>query len=469
MPARALIVRFGGADGQAIARVLERDYCAIEFHDGTGGRAAALEAVSAQKHEIVVVVAADPAAAIDFVDQIRDHARSILRPAVIVAASGGPEAEAECYAAGADLALFGPVAERLLRAQLRAHLRQQRLYDELRLRRDAGQSLGAGGDEADPEIRVERVRVTVVTDREGEDSALRGAFDRAGFSHRRVFENRLAAAARIGDADIVVLDAANESAGRLAAALRAGEAGRHLPILALVDDEDGDLAERLYDLGLADALARPAAPSVLVARVRRLVERHAGLEALRDAYARGLNLAVTDSLTGLFNRRYLETYFELQQRRVGPADAAFSVLAVDIDRFKDINDRFGHAAGDDVLRQVSNRMLASVRGSDTVARLGGEEFVVVMPGADGATAAAVAERLRAVVAERPFAVAGAVTGGAPAILNVTISIGVGEGRQSDAPERLMAAADGALYAAKRGGRNRVVRAMGDGPPPAHAA
>jgi two-component system cell cycle response regulator len=469
MPARALIVRFGGADGRAVARVLERDYCTLETQDGAAGAAAALDAVFAQLHEIVVVVADQAGAAIEFVDQIRARARSILRPAVVVVARGRPEEEAECHAAGADLVLFGPVTERLLRAQLRAVLRQQRLYDELRLRRDAGQRVGADGEAADPEIRVERVRVTVVTDRESEDVVLRGALDRAGFSHRRVFGNRVAAAARLGDADIVVIDAESEAAGRLAAALRAGEAGRHLPILALVDDEGGDAAERLYDLGLADAMARPAAPSVLVARVRRLVERHAGLEALRDAYSRGLNLAVTDSLTGLFNRRYLETYFELQHRRAGPADADFSILAVDIDRFKDINDRFGHAAGDDVLRQVSNRLLASVRGSDTVARLGGEEFVVVMPGADGATAATVAERLRAVVAERPFAVAGAVTGGAPAILTVTVSIGVGEGRQSDAPERLLAEADGALYAAKRGGRNRVVRAGSGGTPPAHAA
>lgn len=476
MSARALIVRFGGAEGRPIARVLEQDYHAIETLDP----AAALATAPEHRHDIVIVAADGESAerAIDFVDQWRDRARSLLRPAIVVVGRGRPELEAECHLAGADLALFAPARPRLVRAEIRALLRQQRLYDELRLRRDAGERLGvadagaeSAGDveESDPEIRVERVRVTVVTDRDEADAALRGAFDRAGYSHRRVFAGRAAEAGRLGDADIVVIDAAADTAGRLAAALRAGEAGRHLPILALVDENAPDVAERLADLGLAETALRPAAPSVVVARVRRAVERHAGLEALRDSYARGLNLAVTDSLTGLFNRRYIETYFELQQRRAGPADGDFSLLAVDIDRFKDVNDRFGHAAGDEVLRQVSNRLLASVRGSDTVARLGGEEFVVVMPGADGATAAAVAERLRAVVADRPVAVPGAVTGGAPAIVSVTVSIGVADGRQSDAPQHLLAEADEALYAAKRAGRNRVVAARGPGAPPANAA
>lgn len=180
-------------------------------------------------------------------------------------------------------------------------------------------------------------------------------------------------------------------------------------------------------------------------------------------------LSIRDGLTSLYNHRHLHEQLHLEVERARRYQRELSLVFIDVDHFKQYNDAHGHQNGDHLLRSIAEILRANVRETDVVARWGGEEFVVVMPGADGATAATVAERLRAVVAERPFAVAGAVTGGAPAILTVTVSIGVGEGRQSDAPERLLAEADGALYAAKRGGRNRVVRAGSGGTPPAHAA
>jgi two-component system cell cycle response regulator len=182
---------------------------------------------------------------------------------------------------------------------------------------------------------------------------------------------------------------------------------------------------------------------------------------LRRQYAQSLDLAVTDSLTGVFNRRYLDAYFALQERASqershadaeegnATAPAAFALLLIDIDRFKSINDRLGHAIGDVVLREVAERLLGHVRTSDMVVRVGGEEFVVLMPGADLATAQTVAERLRSTIEEKPFALG-------PEPMRVTISIGIAEG--AIAPAELLKEADMALYASKRKGRNCVTAA-----------
>lgn len=163
------------------------------------------------------------------------------------------------------------------------------------------------------------------------------------------------------------------------------------------------------------------------------------------------NLAVTDSLTGLHNRRFFVDVLgkAMSLRRRNPNDG-FAVLMADLDLFKNVNDTHGHAAGDQVLREMSEILRFSARESDTVARLGGEEFAVLMPEANAEQAAQLAERVRTAVEER------ATTFRNQAI-NVTVSIGVAEASDSlDTADGLLHAADMALYQAKEEGRNRVV-------------
>jgi two-component system cell cycle response regulator len=167
-------------------------------------------------------------------------------------------------------------------------------------------------------------------------------------------------------------------------------------------------------------------------------------------------LALTDSLTGLYNRRYLDAHLAGQLGRTARTGKPLGVLLIDIDRFKAINDSHGHDVGDQVLREVSRRVAAHVRSFDTVARYGGEEFVVVMPDADSGAAMTVAERLRGTLADTPVAVTGAAVADVP----VTVSIGVAvtdeaELGPSEAAVKLLRRADRALYAAKEAGRDHV--------------
>jgi diguanylate cyclase (GGDEF)-like protein len=210
----------------------------------------------------------------------------------------------------------------------------------------------------------------------------------------------------------------------------------------IISSLEGD-RERLAGLrlGAFDFLPKPFQPMELSARVRNYVER--------DRITQALALqARTDSLTGLYTRRAFEQAYDEALRQARRYGVPMSVVAVDIDHFKEVNDDHGHAAGDEVLRRVSELLRATVREADIVARFGGEEFVVVLPHTDCAGAAVLAEKLRASVeAERVEAIG----------RNCTVSLGVvswdpGAGEAGD----LLARADVLLYEAKASGRNRVV-------------
>jgi diguanylate cyclase (GGDEF)-like protein len=168
------------------------------------------------------------------------------------------------------------------------------------------------------------------------------------------------------------------------------------------------------------------------------------LRESRDALER---LSVTDGLTNLYNRRRLMELLTAEVRRCQRLKHTFAVVMVDVDRFKQYNDDYGHPAGDRVLVRVAALLEDAVREVDSVARYGGEEFVVLMPEAGEREAAALAERLRQRIADEPFA------------RQVTISLGVAQyPSQGDTADAVVAAADAALYEAKRGGRNRVSQA-----------
>lgn len=173
-------------------------------------------------------------------------------------------------------------------------------------------------------------------------------------------------------------------------------------------------------------------------------------QALAGKQAELLFTSTHDELTGLINRREFVRLALVELARTARVPGPISLVMVDVDFFKKINDRYGHPAGDEVLQQMAQKLSAGVRTVDIVARMGGEEFVILLPNTSREGALAVAEKIRASLAEAPFQLRNAS-------LRVTASFGVSElpARQSGTLEDLYAAADQALYAAKNGGRNRV--------------
>ncbi len=254
-------------------------------------------------------------------------------------------------------------------------------------------------------------------------------------------EEEAVAALRRDPADVLLLD------HRLSGTLGRVKGDPDLFATAVVlVGEPTDVGAAL-DAGAHDVLAEDAAPAEVIARVaaaRRAREMQAQLLA-READLEAL--AFRDELTGLANRRFALRQLGALVSRARRHEQDVSVLMVDADRFKALNDRHGHAAGDAVLRGLAERLAERVRREDVVARFGGEEFLVLLPDTDAEGAAAVAEDLRAAVAAKPFPVGRLA-------LPVTVSIGWATRGDEDA-ERLVARADRALYAAKASGRDRV--------------
>jgi two-component system cell cycle response regulator len=240
---------------------------------------------------------------------------------------------------------------------------------------------------------------------------------------------------------------------RLVSQWRAAEATRHVPILLIAGDSELPRLAKGLDLGATDYLIRPVDRNELLARTRTQIRRKRLQDRLNQNYRRSLSLALTDDLTGLYNRRYVLAHLNELLARMAEGGSGTAVMLFDIDHFKQVNDRFGHSAGDDVLRELAERSLNQVRTVDLVGRIGGEEFIVIMPETNLAGAAVVAERLRLAVADEPF-----VLQDSRYRLPVTVSIGLAVTAPGEGLDALLKRADDALYAAKNGGRNRVVAA-----------
>lgn len=162
------------------------------------------------------------------------------------------------------------------------------------------------------------------------------------------------------------------------------------------------MVARALDLGVNDYILRPIDPNELVARSLTQIRRKRYNEHLRLNLQHTMELAIVDGLTGLNNRRYLDNHLKILFDRAAVRGRPISICMTDIDRFKLVNDTYGHDVGDEVLREFAARIRSTVRGADLACRYGGEEFVVVMPDTPMELAASVAERLRAIVEDKPF-------------------------------------------------------------------
>jgi two-component system cell cycle response regulator len=247
---------------------------------------------------------------------------------------------------------------------------------------------------------------------------------------------------------VVSLALADEDPLKLISALRASDATHETPMLLVGESGEKDRILRGFELGANDWLVQPIDPHELRARARNQIRRKFYQDRLRSDLGTALEMALTDPLTGLYNQRYLRRHLSgLMESGQG---RHLAVLMVDVDHFKSVNDRFGHASGDRALRLIADSLRVNTRVFDSVARYGGEEFVVVMPGTSSDEAVAAGERLRSAVEAINFA----TLDDEP--IPLTVSVGVACAPSANgSPELLLHAADAALYDAKRNGRNRV--------------
>ena len=376
-------------------------------------------------------------------------------PIIMVTASNDKASKINALRAGADEFMTKPLDEPTLLARVRSLLRARDTDEELRLRDSTRRELGfAENTEAfDQPATIAMIAADT-------KSALKWKSALDGKLNSNIIvipkENALARTTEDQHPDVYVIttDLAKQDGGlRLLSELRSRPQTRHAAILMVIPKSAGDKSATALDLGANDLMVEGFDPEEMALRLKTQIKRKKQADRLRETVRDGLRMAVIDPLTGLYNRRYAMPHLARIADRAEETGRPFAVMVLDIDHFKSINDSYGHAAGDKVLQQVAARVKDNLRGVDMVARIGGEEFLVLMPDTQLDQARMAAERLCHIISETPIE-----HPNAPAGIAASLSIGVAMGRadnDTQSVEQLLEYADRALYSAKSDGRNQV--------------
>lgn len=375
-------------------------------------------------------------------------------PIVMITALDQPSDRVQGLESGADDFLTKPPEDIQLLARVKSLVRLKILTDELRARARTSQQLAAeDGELVMAEIGTTNGRVLVVDDDALSAERLYNLL--SGENQVTVMRDPTSIAMHAATADfevaLVSMALKDFDPLRVVSQLRTLEKTRGLPIILVAESSDRAKVVRGLDLGVNDFIYRPLERHELVARVRTQIRRQRYAAELRESVNSTLAMAVTDELTGLYNRRYFDRHMGIMLEKAREQDRSLAVMMLDIDHFKRVNDQHGHDVGDTILKDFSTRVQRNIRGVDLACRYGGEEFVVLMPDISQAQAEAIGERIRSAVGEQVFDIGGGQE------LAVTVSVGLAISNvESDTPDTLLKRADVALYRAKENGRNRVV-------------
>jgi two-component system cell cycle response regulator len=387
--------------------------------------------------------------------RIKADPKTMHIPVVMLTALDHPADRVAGLEAGAEDFLTKPVQDTALFARVRSLVRLKMLTDELRMREATGESFGASeGSQTIFDQEITGGRILLVEDHARMALRMSEALGLIGTTQVESTGQHIPEMARDGNFDLVIISLSMEGIDglRICSHLRSFEETRQLPILVLADQHDSRELVRSLEIGVNDYLVRPVDRNELLARARTQIRRKRYSDHLRESMHLSYKMATTDAVTGLYNRHFMAAHLGAVMKAAERSGKPFSVMMLDIDHFKKVNDTYGHAAGDEVLREFGRRIASNIRGVDLAARYGGEEFVVIMPDTDTAYAYSIADRLRKEIEDNGFKIA---TQAAP--IKVTVSIGLaGSEDEMESPEKIIETADGALYIAKNSGRNRVV-------------
>ena len=426
----------------------------------------ALESLAALPPSLILI-GPSVGAPVAFIDQLKKASAAGAIPVIVLARDASPDIRLALIAAGARDVADYPASGTTLLARIRVLLREAEAYREIERRRLA--SLKFGFAEAAPEFATKR-RITFVQDGSSQFSTVACGEAKTWATSISTPAEALAPEGVTHVPEGYILDwcgaAPQATIRQTLPELRSRSHSRHAVILVIHDKGDPDAAVQALDAGASDVVSDQVLPGEIVCRMSRLLKRKIAEDALRKSTEDGFEMAVTDPLTGLYNRRYAEAY--MADLLAGQArERPFAFMIADIDHFKMINDTHGHAAGDDVLRDVAHRLRSEMRAIDLVARFGGEEFLIVLAETDIMGAELAANRLRQRIGSTPVSLENGAS------VDVTMSIGVCLGNASmvqslrangglsrsavwqNPLSELLRRADSALYQAKAEGRNRI--------------
>lgn len=452
MSARILVVDDNPLNVKLLAAKLAKDYYFVSTAENGPD---ALEAIKRDMPDLVLLDVMMPDMdGFEVCTRIKGDQATKHIPVVMVTALSDVKDRVRGLECGADDFLSKPINDVALMARVRSLLRLKMVMDEWRMREATNLQMSVTQE---TEAKEEELKghILILEDNQTDREKICRALDGVGITSQAADNIQNASEqATTGSYDMVMLslDLRGEDGLFLCGQLRAQETTRNLPLLLIADEDEVALVARGLDLGASDYLMRPIETNELVARVRTQIKHKRHYDRLHQNYELSLSLALVDPLTGAYNRRYLDNHLPMLFARCKATGRPLSVVSLDLDHFKAVNDTYGHAAGDVVLKETINRLLLSLRALDLVVRMGGEEFSVIMPETEQKTALSVGERLRAAVASEPYTLPDGT------LLPVSASFGIASvNHESDASAKaVLDRADAALYRAKETGRNKVV-------------
>jgi two-component system cell cycle response regulator len=377
-------------------------------------------------------------------------------PVVMVTALSDAEDRVQGLEAGADDFLTKPIDDTALFARIRSLVRMKIMIDELRLRDQTDHAINSLSNSTYFIAEDLNAAMILIVDDDGVQAKhISKRLSALKDSQIDIITdpNKTIDMLNTNNYDLVIISTqiTGYDSLRLCSNLRSNEKLRNIALLILVEENETKILIKALELGVNDYLMIPIDGNEVIARSKTQIKRKRYQDALRNSHQQNFNMSITDSLTGVYNRYYFDVHCKTLINQAIANNKSLLLLIADIDNFKSVNDIYGHVAGDEILKQISSRLLLNIRITDLIARFGGEEFVMVLPNTEIKDGLNIADRIRSSVEKTHFNIS---TGGVT--LNKTISIGIARLNPDDSVETMLKRADKGLYLAKENGKNQAI-------------
>jgi two-component system cell cycle response regulator len=430
------------------AKLLSEYYTVVTATNGVN----ALKALSENKIDIVLLDVMMPEMdGFETCTRIKSNPDTTHIPVVMVTALSDIEDRVKGLEAGADEFLTKPINDTALFARVKSLTRMKTVINELKLRNNTVSELG--GKVLVPKQNFADSKFLLI-----DDDVIQAKNIKASLTTLSEQIQVLASPDDIDSLgsfipDVIIISCQIDVVDplRIGVMLRSKPVFKNAILMLLAEEENIAMVIKGMELGINDYFIYPVDKSELQARIKTQLRRKYYQDNLRTELEESVDLSTKDGLTGLFNRRYFDIHIKQMSENSQTSGKPMCMMMLDMDHFKEVNDNYGHPAGDAVLKTLADTLKSSFRVTDLIARYGGEEFVVLLGNIDLETCANVAEKIRIAIESVDF-----IIPGQSEPLKKTASIGIAELEAKESVEDFITRADRAMYEAKEDGRNKVV-------------